>query len=398
MEDDHGNAFKIRNFIHCTRIGTRFEIYSRYIRVLDLSNSATDYRPVLGAIAMLRSGAVFLPNLQVLCWVGYENWTALVFIMHNSVTSFYLSFENIPADAHRQAGRYFDFIAARMPHLEHFHFSMDSQVDTSQFSRALELLIPKLTSLKSIYFPPFINAFPIISAASALSHLTDIRIWSFFWNRDATRLFHTALHHLSEIEILSEYDEGPLTVSHLAVAISQCCCNLRKLFLSSAGTAARGNRTPLFTCSAMRQFTIEHAYPLSIHDSDIQTLLTRWPALEHLTLNKSPTSLLARGLSVPLPEWSTLVLFARYGKHLSSLYLYMNGIANILDVGNSCPFTQLEVFGVGNSPTLDTPAEARFLSYILPPGCRIVASRKWKPVVTLVSELRKARGEELERK
>ncbi len=416
---------------------TRFEIYSRYIRILYLANSVTDYRPALSAIAMLRSGAVFLPNLQEFGWAGHEDWMASVFIMHNSVTSFYLSLENIPADAHVQVGRYFDFIAARMPHLEHFYFSMDSQVaDTLQFSRALELLIPKLTNVKSIQFPPFSNTFLIISAASALSHLTDIRTADFYGFssmsllpsgppcilpsrleilhvvvafRDAMRLFHTALPYLSEIQIISGYAEVPLTVSHLATAISQYCSNLCKLYLSSARTqqgvtgiaddcVTIADIAPLFSCSAMREFTIQHAYPLPLHDSDIQTLLTRWPALEHLKLNNSPASSLSQGVSVPLPEWSTLALFARYGGHLSSLGLYMNGVTNIPDIRNSCPFTHLEAFHVGNSPTLGTPAEARFLSYILPPSCRLLAYKAevWGPVRTLMSEFRKARAEERE--
>ncbi|KAK0433955.1 hypothetical protein EV421DRAFT_1909670 [Armillaria borealis] len=147
----------------------------------------------------------------------------------------------------------------------------------------------------------------------------------------------------------------------------------------------------------MREFTIQHAYPLSLHDSDIQTLLTRWPALENLKLNDAPPSLLAREVSVPLPTLSTLALFARYGKHLSSLGLYMNGVANIPDIRNFCPFTHLEAFDVGNSPTLGTPAEARFLSYILPPSCRLLAyNAVWGPVVMLMSEFRKARAEERE--
>ncbi|SJL15672.1 uncharacterized protein ARMOST_19176 [Armillaria ostoyae] len=414
MQDDGNTFVDICNFRSLHEDWTRFEIYSRYIRILYLGNSVTDYRPALSAIAMLRSGAVFLPNLQELGWAGYEDWMASVFIMHNSVTSFYLSLEDIPADVHVQAP------------------------DTLQFSRALELLIPKLPNLKSIRFPPFSNTFPIISAASALSHLTDIRTADFygFSNmsllpsgppcilpsrleilhvviafRDATRLFYTALPHLSEIQIISGYAEVPLTVSHLAMAISQYCSNLRKLYLSSARTQqgmtgvaddclAIADIAPLFSCSAMTESTIQHAYPLPLHDSDIQTLLTRWPALEHLMLNNFPPSLLARGVSVPLPEWSTLALFARYGKHLSSLGLYMNGVANIPDIGNSCPFTHLEAFDVGNSPTLGTPAEARFLSYILPPNCRLLAYNtvKWGPVVTLMSEFRKARAEEREAK
>ncbi|KAK0199117.1 hypothetical protein F5146DRAFT_121231 [Armillaria mellea] len=430
VEDD-GNLFiDIYKFRSLHEDWTRFEIYHRYIQTLYLDNSVTNYCPALSAIAMLRPGAVFLPNLQGLSWASlYEDWMASVFIMHSSITSFHLSLEYVPADAHVQAGRYFDFIVARMPHLEHFYLSLDSHsADTSmQFSRALELLIPKLTNLKSIRFPPFSNTFPIISAASALLHLTDIRTVDLFSFsnmsllppgppcilpsrleilhidiafRDATRLFYAALPHLSDLRIISGYAEGPLVVSHLAMALSQYCSNLRKLCLSSAGLqqevtgvpddcVAIADIAPLFTCSAMREFTIQHAYPLSMHDSDIQTLLTRWPALEHLELNNTPPSLLARGVSVPLPEWSTLALFAQCGKHLSSLGLYMNfSIANIPDIGNSCPFTHLEVFDVGTSSTLSTPAEARLLSHILPPSCRIVAydAVEWAPVVTLMHQ------------
>ncbi|PBK76531.1 hypothetical protein ARMSODRAFT_1078649 [Armillaria solidipes] len=417
---------------------TRFDFYNRHVRILYLE-TGTNYQPALSAFAMLRSGTIFLPNLQEFEWRGYrEDWMASVFVMHNSVTAFSLWVEY--GFSEEQVGRYFDFIVARMPHLEHLYISGMNTEDTSQFSRALELLVPRLTDLKYIQFPAFNNTFPIISATSSLSRITNIRIddgpssmpllpsappcilpprleilhitMAF---RDAARLFHTALPYLSDITLVSRQAEVPLTVSHLTGAISQSCRNLRKLHLESAETRQGGpagqvvvgvaddcvtiaDIAPLFSCSAMKRFSIQHAYPLPLHDSDIRTLLTKWPALEILELNSFPSSSLAQGVSVPLPNWSTLALFARYGRHLFSLGLYMNGGGNVPNVGNSYPFrAQLEVFRMGGSLTnRGASSQARFLSYILPPGCTLFTP--FTQVPKLVSEFQQVRAEEREAK
>ncbi|KAK0433954.1 hypothetical protein EV421DRAFT_2039861 [Armillaria borealis] len=198
---------------------------------ISITGAETDYRPALSAVAMLRSGTPFLPNLQKFEWCRFEDWMLSVFIMRRSITTFSLRVGfSFSEEGYEQVGRYFDFIADRMPQLEHFHLSVtDSEgCDISQFSQALELLVPRLTNLKSIQFPAFNNTYPIISATSSLSRLTDIRIefcppdtplpssgppcilpsrlemlhvsMTF---RDAAGIFHTALPHLLEIRLIS---------------------------------------------------------------------------------------------------------------------------------------------------------------------------------------------------
>ncbi|SJL15673.1 uncharacterized protein ARMOST_19177 [Armillaria ostoyae] len=418
---------------------TRFDFYNRHVRILYLGETATNYQPALSAFAMLRSGTAFLPNLQEFEWRGYrEDWMASVFMMHNSIITFSLWVEF--SFSEEQVGRYFDLIVARMPHLERFYISGMDIEDTLPFSRALELLIPRLTDLKYIQFPALNNTFPIISATSSLSRITGIRIDDGPSNmlllssappcilpsrleilhvtmafRDAARLFHTALPYLSDITLVSRQAEAPFTVSHLTRAISQSCRNLRKFHLDSAETQQGGqvvagvaddcvtiaDIAPLFSCSAMKRFSIQHAYPLPLHDSDVQTLLTKWPALEILELNSFPSSSLAPGVTVPLPNWSTLALFARYGRHLFSLELYINGVGGVPNVRNSCPFVQLEDFRIGGSiTTQDALGQARFLSYILPPSCAFFApfTQAWKEIGRLVPEFQRVRAEEREAK
>ncbi|PBL00307.1 hypothetical protein ARMGADRAFT_1006525 [Armillaria gallica] len=419
---------------------TRFDFYNRHVRILYLGETVTNYQPALSAFAMLRPGTVFFPILQELEWRGYrEDWMASVFMMHNSITAFSLWVEF--GFSEEQVERYFDLIVARMPHLERFCISGMDIEDTLPFSRALELLIPRLIDLKCIQFPALNNnTFPIISATSSLSRITEIRIDDGPSNmpllssappcilpsrleilhvtmafRDVARLFHTALPHLSDVKLVSRQAEAPFTVSHLTRAISQSCRNLRKFHLDSAETQQGGqvvagvaddcvtiaDIAPLFACTAMKRFSIHHAYPLLLHDSDIQTLLTKWPALEILELNSFPSSSLAPGVSVPLPNWSTLALFARYGRYLFSLELYINGVGGVPNIRNSCPFVQLEDFRIGGSiTTRDALAQARFLSYILPPSCAFFTPfmPAWKEIRRLVPEFQRVRAEEREAK
>ncbi|KAK0209027.1 hypothetical protein DFS33DRAFT_496530 [Desarmillaria ectypa] len=246
--------------------------------------------------------------------------------------------------------QYFSFIAARMPHLELLHVDVirHQDLDISLLSSALKPFVSKLTSLKSIRFPPFVNAFFILSVTSTLPHITTILVEDSpsypvhtpslpsglpctlpshlgtlhvsMTFGDAMRLFHTDLPHLLDILLDSGQCEAPPTVHRLTTVISQSCCNV----------------PPLFSCSAMEEFTIEHAFPLLL-----QTFLTRCPALKVLYLNSSHFSPLPPGIDLPLPEWKTLAT-------------------------DAYPFAQLNRLSVG------THNEARLLGYILPPGCTII--------------------------
>ncbi|KAK0466236.1 uncharacterized protein EV420DRAFT_817267 [Desarmillaria tabescens] len=425
---------------------SRFDFYSRHVRVLSLGGSVIDFQPALNDVAMLRSGKVFLPRLKELEWSNCErdSWKSSVFMMHEGITTFLLYIPwDLYKDGHTHMVQYFSFIAARLPCLEYLHIDTMRHRDPniSQLGSALELLVSKLTSLKTIRFPPFVNTFSILSATSTLPHITTIFVedsssypvhtpllpsglpctlpsqlgtlhvsMAF---KDATRLFHTDLPNLLDIFLQSGQCEAPPTVHRLTKVISQSCHNVRELQLNSQGASqgftgnipdciAIADIAPLFSCSAMEEFTIEHAFPLLLSNPDIQTLLTKWPALKVLNLNSCPLSLPPREINLPLPEWKTLATFAWYGSNLRTLGLYMNGLVDIPNNKDAYPFARLDQLYVGTSEIRGTHNEARFLSYILPSGCTIIPTPvgatyvTWNRIVPFVSAFQEVREEERE--
>ncbi|KAK0433957.1 hypothetical protein EV421DRAFT_1360492 [Armillaria borealis] len=423
----------------------RFDFLSRHVQVFTLSISSIDYQPALSDIAMLRSGMVFLPRLKELEWYGCEgdSWKSSVFMMHEGITTFTLSVPwGLSNEGYTHTAQCFGFIAARMPRLEYLHIDsiMYRDPDISLLGLALEPVVSKLTSLKSISFPLFTNTFSIIAEMSTLPHITSIiiendsfslhipsfppglscslpsRLGTLYTSTtfgDATRLFNTDLPHLSDIHLESGQSEVPSTVHHLARLISHCCRDLRELQLVSRQTTQEftgssfdcitiADIAPLFSCSAMEALTIVHAFPLLLPDSDIRTLLTRWPALKVLNLNSSPSSFSRGGNNLPLPEWKTLTTFARYGTNLVELGLYMNGLVDVPDHKDAYPFAQLDLLIVGTSDIRGSHDEARLLSYILPSGCTIIVDSMidpgWEQIIPLISVLQQVREEEREAK
>ncbi|KAK0217583.1 hypothetical protein EDD85DRAFT_362707 [Armillaria nabsnona] len=427
---------------------SRFDFLSRHVQVFTFSGPPIDYQPALSDIAMLRSGMVFLPRLKELEWYGCEgdSWKSSVFMMHEGITTFTLSIPwGLSNEGYTHTAQCFGFIAARMPRLEHLHIDSIIYRDPdiiSLLGLALEPVVSKLTSLKSISFPPFTNTFSIMAEMSTLPHITSIIVENESFSLhipsfppglscslpsrlgilhtsttfgDATRLFNTDLPHLSDILLESGQSEVPSTMHRLARLISQCCRNLRELQLVSRQTTQGftgssrdcitiADIAPLFSCSAMEALTIVHAFPLLLPDSDIRTLLTRWPALKILNLNSSPSSFSRGDNNLPLPEWKTLTTFARYGTSLAELGLYMNGLVDVPDNKDAYPFAQLDSLIVGTSEIRGSHDEARLLSYILPSGCEIIADPmmdpdfKWEQIIPLISVLWQVREEEREAK
>lgn len=229
---------------------SRFDFYSRHVRVLSLSGSSIDYQPALSDIAMLRSGMVFLPGLKELAWSGWERdiWKSSVFMMHEGITTFTLDVPwGLSEEEYAHTAQYFGFIVARMPHLEYLRVHIDAvgahDSGSLQLGSALERFVWKLTSLKSISFPPFSNTFAIITATSTLPHITTILVKDRLYPMhtpsfppglpctlpsclvafhasmtfgDATSLFNTDLPHLSCISVESGQSETPPTLHRLA--------------------------------------------------------------------------------------------------------------------------------------------------------------------------------------
>ncbi|PBK76530.1 hypothetical protein ARMSODRAFT_1011772 [Armillaria solidipes] len=421
---------------------SRFDFYSRHVRVFSLNGSSIDYQPALSDIAMLRSGMAFLPRLKELEWYGCEgdSWKSSVFMMHEGITTFTLSVPwGLSNEGYTHTAQCFGFIAARMSRLEYLHIASIRYRDPhiSLLGSALEPVVSKLTSLKSITFPPFTNTFSIIAEMSTLPHITTIvvedrsysahipsfppglscslpsrlgTLRAFTTFGDATRLFNTDLPHLSDILLESGQSEAPSTVHRLARLISHCCRNIRELQLTSPETPQEftgsfdcitiADIAPLFSCSAMEVLIIEHAFPLLLPDSDIRTLLIRWPALKVLNLNSTPLSFTREVSNLPLPEWKTLATFARYGTNLVELGLYMNGLVDVPDNKDAYPFAQLASLIVGASEIRGSHDEARLLSYILPSGCTITAdsSDEWEQIIPLIPVLWQVQAEEREAK
>ncbi len=396
---------------------------------------------------MLRSGMAFLPRLKELEWYGCEgdSWKSPVFMMHQGITTFTLSIPwGLSDEGYAYTAQCFGFVAARMPRLVNLH--IDSIVynspDISLLGLALEPVVSKLTSLKSISFPPFTNTFSIIAEMSTLPNITTILVKNRSWSvripsfppglscslpshlgtlhapmtfGDATRLFNTNLPHLSDIHLQSGQSEVPSTVHRLTSLISHCCRNLRKLRLTSSEALEEfagspldcitiADIAPLFSCSAIEALIITHAFPLLLPDSEIRTLLIRWPTLRFLNLNCSPLSFTRGDSNIPLPEWKSLATFARYGTNLVELGLYMNGLVDVPDIKDAYPFAQLDSLIFGTSEIRGSHDEARLLSYILPSGCRILAEPLmdpyfgWEEIIPLISVLWQVREEEREAK
>ncbi|KAK0233887.1 hypothetical protein IW262DRAFT_119008 [Armillaria fumosa] len=232
---ERGRRYRSCKFSSLYEDWSRFDFLSRHVHAFTFSEPSIDYQPALSDIAMLRSGMVFLPRLTELECYGCEGdgWKSSVFMMHEGITTFALSVPwGLSNKGYTHTAQCFGFIAARMPRLEHLHIDtmMFRDPQISLLGLALEPVVSKLTSLKSISFPPFSNTFSLMAQMSTLPHITSIivendpfalhmpffppgllcglpsRLGTLHTSTafgDAERLFNTDLPHLSDIHLES---------------------------------------------------------------------------------------------------------------------------------------------------------------------------------------------------
>ncbi|KAF9788175.1 hypothetical protein BJ322DRAFT_1209250 [Thelephora terrestris] len=149
---------------------------------------------------------------------------------------------------------------------------------------------------------------------------------------------------------------------------------------------------PLFDCPHLDTFVLMYPSPLCLTLDDLETLTSRWPALEVIDLNKEPVILgSALGTRSNL-SLRALLPFAKNCPNLRELGLYLDATETDLPSASEIPrpFTKLTDLNVGISSIGEPQSVAFFLSRICPADCRVEAGERWPHVESFVDDTSRA--------
>jgi len=240
------------------------------------------------------------------------------------------------------------------------------------------------------------DAFPSLFDLSLAANLTDM---SCFFQGDFAPL------NLTDLYIHTTRLESAGSVHNILLILSESCHMLRFLGLDMCSKwtqsplraedgSVEDNITlailePLLAFSQLAHLWLTYHRRLQLTNADLQSLLSRWPTIEKLTLNPEP-------MLLDEPSCLTLDVLPVIAKHCPSmrelqLYLDCSGAALLQDPlghafnflfttgGRAHPFQHLTFFSPGMSPlrACDAAPTAMYLSKLFPSHCDIAAGATW---------------------
>jgi len=300
-------------------------------------------------------------------------------------------------------------------------------------------LLSSLHSLRKLVLPRYTLTEKIIEALSLHSHLETIEfqyhdyqgcgvqedlsvfdptlpegafpaLWDFSTTLtcDAAAPFFDLPHapaHLTTIFLDSHLIEAPADVLHLFTVLADNCPLLHTFGLATHIDATGPlplphevidkdvcitieTMTPLFQCTKIVSFDIDHHRPLCLRQPDLETLASKWPSLEVLQLNCEPAY-----VDHPTLTLEALFPFARHCPRLRHLSLFVDASSGAVPGAPSLP-EQYPVFGslkklfLGVS-VIEEGGEgvvALFLSQVCPVGCALDSGVTWEEAGEVTGE------------
>ena len=201
--------------------------------------------------------------------------------------------------------------------------------------------------------------------------------------------------HLTMVFLDSHLIETPADILHLFTVLADNCPLLHTLGLTTYidATSPLPNElveneacitietlTPLFRCTKLISFDIDHHRPLYLRQSDLETLASKWPSIEVLLLNCEPAY-----VDHPTFTLEALFPFARHCPRLLHLGLFVDASNGSVPGAPVLPeeypvFKSLKKLFVGVS-MIDEGGEgavALFLSQLCPVGCVLDSGVTWE--------------------
>lgn len=302
-----------------------------------------------------------------------------------------------------------------MPHLTDIDLQSSVPMDAIE-TEMISLIAPPL-KLKKITLPRFYLTTKFTEALSRLPDLVDIRFQGrksdhgdpmdirpfapeltddAFPNllglsmmatfHDAARFFQTKFSptNLKRLYVESNINESPSSIHSLLSVVSDKCQNLKTIRLVSYPSNSLPDANaladltidplkPLLKLSNLVMIDLVHPHPLALNQTDIELLASSWPSLTSLKLNNHPIHHTAPS-SLTL---EALVPFAKHCPGLTRLRLCVDANDELVPPVDLVPFQNLEKLDMGVSGITKIEHVALYLSSILPPKCKVIATARW---------------------
>ena len=320
---------------------------------------------------------------------------------------------------------FFQDITARMPKLT--SLDLRSWVPMNAFQEEMIELLSNLPKLQKLVFPRFYFTTKVAEALSRLEPLSIIEFqykpeqgcgfagdvqpfqpvltegaFPALWDLSLTAAFDDVARfvdipfaptNLTTLHVDSDFIETPKSVHDILSILSENCQMLKYLALVSLRNASttilienRFDETmvismetlqPVLKLTNLTSLELEHQYPFTLKQHDIELLAATWPGLETLLLNTEPVYSDKSNLTL-----EALTPFAKYCPKLTHLGIFLDAttVEPPLALSATYPtpiFQRLRRLSMGVSIIKDDHTVALYLSQLLPLLCTLDCGITW---------------------